>query len=334
MGLFGSFAMTTRRNLARSPNDEDEANSPSLRRAGGAGVGLRGPLSSSAVSSSSTTISLDYQVCKEGSSVDSISVLCALCLDVVFDGEGDAFAAVEDVAQDVDDEDEDDEANAAEDEVEVAMHEAQGGVEDGGAVDDDEDGLDEETQELAGGDGEEVGEDAHLEDAGGELKEFDRHGRGAHGGEHDCEELLFFKAVAEALEAVAVDALEQEELAAGAAEIVGQQAADGGADRGHEAVEQDARVAGDAVADDERIEEGQGDGGGIDDGEGKQAPDAEGLQYGEHDELDLDQPGTNFGPGDAEEGGGQTGCSRAGGGADQAGPPVGAGAGWAVRPCS
>ncbi len=91
----------------------------------------------------------------------------------------------------------------------------------------DEDRLDEEAHELARGDGEKVGDDAHLEDAGAELEELDRHGRRAHGGQHDGEELLLFKAVPQALVALAVDALEQKELAAGAAEVVRQQAARG-----------------------------------------------------------------------------------------------------------
>ena len=60
-----------------------------------------------------------------------------------------------------------------------------------------------------------------------ELKQLDRHGRGAHGRKHDGEELLLFEAVAQLFVALAVDALEEKELAAGAADVVGDHASDG-----------------------------------------------------------------------------------------------------------
>ena len=111
------------------------------------------------------------------------------------------------------------------------------------------------------GDGQEVGEHAHFEDARGQLKNLDRHGGRAHGGQHDGKKLLLFKAVAQGFVTRAVDAFEQEELAAGAAQVVGQHAADGRSDGRHQAVKQHLFVVCDAVAHDQRIEKGQGDGG-------------------------------------------------------------------------
>ena len=208
----------------------------------------------------------------------------------VFDGEGCASAAVEDFADDPGGEDEDEQADGGEDEAHVAVEGVGEGVDEGGAVEDGDDGPEEEADEFSGGDGEEEGDGLHFKDAGGELEELDGHGRGHHGGDHDGEELLFFEAVAEFFVALAVDAFEQEELSAGAADVVGEQRADGGADGGEEDVEEEAAViVGDEV-DDEGVD-GDGDGGGVDDGERADAPDAERLQEGEHGEVEFAEEG-------------------------------------------
>jgi hypothetical protein len=67
----------------------------------------------------------------------------------------------------------------------------------------------------------------HLEDAGGKDESLPRRGRGQHGRDHHGQKLLVLEAGAHFFVAFAVDALEQEEFAAGAAQAVGKQAADG-----------------------------------------------------------------------------------------------------------
>ena len=70
------------------------------------------------------------------------------------------------------------------------------------------------------------GNTPHLKDAGAKHEKLPRRGRRQHGRNHDGEEFLLLKAQAQFFEADAVDALEQEQLAAGAAQAIGQQAAD------------------------------------------------------------------------------------------------------------
>ena len=82
------------------------------------------------------------------------------------------------------------------------------GVDDCLAVDDGDDGDEQEAEELAAEDAGGEGEGLHLEDAGGELEDLEGEGRGHHGGDGDGEELLAGEAVAELFVALAVDAFE------------------------------------------------------------------------------------------------------------------------------
>src|SRR5215469_15560538 len=91
-------------------------------------------------------------------------------------------------------------------------------VEEGWTVEDGDDCPDHEADEFAGEDCSEVPQGLHFEDSGGELEELHRHRRGHHRRNHDGEKLLLLEAVAKAFIALAIDALQQEELATGAAE--------------------------------------------------------------------------------------------------------------------
>ncbi len=115
-------------------------------------------------------------------------------------------------------------------------------------------------------------------DAGGELEDFEREGGRHHRGDSDDEELLAGEAVAELLVALAVDAFEKEELTPGAGDVVGDKAAEGGAQGGGEDVEEEFGVVAGDVADDDQIE-GRGDGkeATIDEGECAKSPDTEGA---------------------------------------------------------
>ena len=161
---------------------------------------------------------------------------CGVGLEVFFEGEGDAFAAVEDEADDVENDGEDGQAAQAEGNVEVRVDLTRDRVQDGGTEPEEGDGPGGVLDHLAAEGGEEEGYELHLEDAGGELEELEGGGGWAHGGDQDGEELLALEAVTEALVALAVNALEEEEFAAGAADGEGHERADGRCSGGHEAV--------------------------------------------------------------------------------------------------
>jgi len=86
---------------------------------------------------------------------------------------------------------------------------------------------------------------------------------------------------------LAIDALEQEEFAAGAAQAVGQEAADGRANRGEKAIEPEVGFVVPDVDGEDGVH-GDGDGGGIEEGDGSDAPDAE-LGKEKGDKLPLGQ---------------------------------------------
>src|ERR1700733_1383569 len=65
----------------------------------------------------------------------------------------------------------------------------------------------------------------HLKYSGGEDKQLERRRRREHGRHHQGKKFLLFKTVTDALELGFVEALEQEQFAAGAAQAVRNQAA-------------------------------------------------------------------------------------------------------------
>src|SRR5260370_33642337 len=85
-----------------------------------------------------------------------------------------------------------------------------------------------EANQTSNNDGQQEVRQAHLKDACGEDKQLERRWRRQSGGKHQCQELLAFEAVADALELGFVNAFEQEQLTAGAAQIVRQQATHSG----------------------------------------------------------------------------------------------------------
>lgn len=133
--------------------------------------------------------------------------------------------------------------------------------------------------ELAAEDGQEEGKGLHLEDPGGELKELERGRRGEHGRDHNGEKLLALEAIADALVAFAVDALEQEELTAGTADEEGDERTDGGGNRGYKTVEEEALVIYRDVADDDTVHgDGDRDQCGVNQGKASDPPDPERLE--------------------------------------------------------
>ena len=155
------------------------------------------------------------------------------------------------------------------------------GVQDCRAVQNRNDGPDQEPQEFAQENRAEVPQHLHLEDACSELEQLYRGWRRHHGGDHDGEELLFFEAVAELLVALAVDPLEQEEFSAGTADVVEDKAPDSRTQGSHEAIQDKSPMIVYDEVDQESID-WQGDGGRVDDGKGADAPHAEWLQQGQH----------------------------------------------------
>lgn len=217
-----------------------------------------------------------------------MSLLCKCGQQLFLYGEGDTFAAVEDAADDHEDDDEESQATGGQRQVGVAMDGVHRGVEDGGTEPDNCNGADEVLDEFSAEGGEGKEGKLHFKDAGGELEELERGGRRAHGGDEDGEEFLALEAVAHALVALTVDALEKKELAAGAADHEGNDGADGRGSGGHEAEEEEFTRFGMDVADDDAIHgTGDGDEGGVQKSEAADAPDAEGLEDGEEDSREL-----------------------------------------------
>ena len=90
-----------------------------------------------------------------------------------------------------------------------------------------EQGSHDELSHLAAEDRQDECDGLHLEDAGGELEELERERRWAHRGDHHRQELLVLEAIPHPLVALAVDAFEQEELAARAADKERHEGTDG-----------------------------------------------------------------------------------------------------------
>src|ERR1700682_3230281 len=89
------------------------------------------------------------------------------------------------------------------------------------------DGQHAETQQTAAEDSQKKLRDLHFKHACRKNEELERRRRRQHGGDHQGEKLLALKAVADALEFGFVDALQQKQFAAGPAQSVGNQAANG-----------------------------------------------------------------------------------------------------------
>lgn len=144
--------------------------------------------------------------------------------------------------------------------------------------------------ELAAEDGQEKGNGLHLEDPGRELEELERGRGGEHGRDHNGEKLLLLEAIADALVAFTVDALEQEELTSGAADEEGDERTDGGRNCGYKTVEQEALVVYSDVAYDDAVHrDGDGDEGGVNQGEPSHPPDAKRLEDCQQDYRKLVQ---------------------------------------------
>ena len=116
-------------------------------------------------------------------------------------------------------------------------------VEQGRSPDDGDDRPDEKAHELAEEDGARKNHTTLISKTpAANSKSLTGKGGGIMAGIRMARNSWFSKRSRKLLVALAVDALEQEELAAGAADVVGEEAADGGAERGHEAVEDEVRV--------------------------------------------------------------------------------------------
>ena len=205
-------------------------------------------------------------------------VRCRRSLERLFAGKRDTFAAIEDLTHGIEDEPESSCRGNGHNEVMVLVHDVAKRVHEGWAKPDGEKRADQELRELSAEDGQNERNQLHLEDAGGELEEFERGGGRKHRRNHDGEELLALEAVANLLVALAVDALEQEELAASATDEEGNQRAEGGRGCGHEAVGEESMVIGRDIADDDAVHgDGDGDERGVDERQAADTPDPEGL---------------------------------------------------------
>ncbi len=208
----------------------------------------------------------------------------------LFAGGGVALAAVEDHADDVEDQREEDGCGEAQDHAAVAVQEMPVGVDDGGAEPDEKQRPTEELNEFAEEGCQNEGQGLHLKDTGGELDDFERRGRRAHGRDQDGEKLLTLEAVAQLLVTLAIDALHQEELSTGTANEEGDQRAERGSGGTHQAVNDEEAVVGLDVYGENAVEAaGDGNQRGVDEGEAGDAPDAEGNEEGQQECGELMQ---------------------------------------------
>src|SRR5258708_28880104 len=142
-------------------------------------------------------------------------------------------------------------------------------------------GQQREPHQTSAEDGQKELRDFHLKYACRKSEELERRGRRQHGGDHLGEKLLAVKAVANALELGFVDALQEKQLAAGPAQSVGNQAANGRSQRGHQAVEPGLARAGIYDAGYKRID-WDGEGARIEHGGEQHAPGAQQFEGGHH----------------------------------------------------
>src|SRR5205807_51300 len=148
-----------------------------------------------------------------------------------------------------------------------------------------EDGEDPESQYASQAYGQEELQHLHLKYSGGKNEQLEGCRWRKHGGNHQGQEFLLFKAIADAFQPGFTDALQQKELASGASQQVREETAYGRANGGRQAVEE--RFAG------ARIDEagyqgihGNAKGRGIQHGDQQHTPRAQRLQ-GSYDDAVL-----------------------------------------------
>ena len=150
------------------------------------------------------------------------------------------------------------------------------------AVGDDEDAENEEAQQASHEDGEQEVQVAHFGDAGHEFEGLEgkagRHERG----DDERHVAVFFRKGVHAGKALGADFFDDQRFASLVADEIRNRAADGGAERGHDGVDDGAPgIDGDVVADD-GVERNAEDGG-VDEGDEKDGLDAaQGREHG-HD---------------------------------------------------
>src|SRR6267378_5746655 len=121
----------------------------------------------------------------------------------------------------------------------------------------------------------------HFKDSGGENQQLEGGGWGQHGRDHQGQELLLFKAVAEPQQPGLVDAFEQKQLAAGASDVKGNQAAESGACGGRQA-KQPAPVRVAVNEPGHQGVHGHTEGGGVESGYNQDTPGSQGFECGDH----------------------------------------------------
>jgi len=200
-------------------------------------------------------------------------------LEALFAGKWNTLAAIEDLADGVEEQPQEARDGDGDHKIMVLAHDMTEGVDEGGSEPDGEQGAGQELRELSAKDRQEKRSGLHLEDAGGELEEFEWGWRWEHRRDHDGEELLTLEAVADALVTFAVDALEEEKLATRTANEKRHERAESRGCGGHEAINQKAVVVGRDIPDDDAVHgDRNGDERGVDEGEAADAPDAERLE--------------------------------------------------------
>lgn len=142
-----------------------------------------------------------------------------------------------------------------------------------------------EADQPSAGDGQQKVRDLHLKYAGREDNELEWSGWGQHGRYHQGQKLLLFEAIADFLQPFLVDSFQQEELTAGPAQTVGQQAAHRGPNRRRYAVDPCLVRSGIGIRCNQSVDR-DGNRQAVNDGQNQQSPAPKRLESGD--------PGTDF----------------------------------------
>ena len=121
-----------------------------------------------------------------------------------------------------------------------------------------------------------IGSDAHIEDAGSKGKQLEGEGRRHRGGDQDGEPVVAVEAGAHFFVLFRAYLAGEHQLAAGAADIEGDERADGRPHSAEDGVDPEMPAVAERVAGDDEVH-GNGEGAGVDDAEHGHAPEAEGL---------------------------------------------------------
>ena len=138
-----------------------------------------------------------------------------------------------------------------------------------------------------------VGSDAHIEDTGSKGKQLEGEGRRHSGGDQDGEPVVTVEAGAHFFVFFRADLTGEHQFAAGAADVEGDQGADGRSHGAEDGIDPEMPTVAERVAGDDEVH-GNGEGAGVDGAEHGHAPEAEGLEEGEQQEFPVVKMGEEF----------------------------------------